>query len=259
MAKEKNQSEASTQKLKYPSTTNPTTKTDKVSVEKSPKEVLLENLNKYLPSGYSSNHDDLSKIEENILGLNQQIDQINELIKPIKKIDRKRGIKPSVTPSERKLLKSTREKLKTQLIIERENWDRQYKSHRDSTKVEIKRTKNEQLAEQGRSGYYVRKYKGTVVNRIKSFFDAVLEKDSAALSRFKRSISNSRGEATLTIIIEFVREHQENPFLLAFFQSHKDLHVRYTQLVRELLREWNGRSNSNYKFKESELTVTEEI
>jgi len=227
--------------------------------EKSPKEMLMENLNKYLPKGYSSHYDDLAKVEENISGLQEQIDQINDLIKPITRLDRKRGVKSQVTASERKLLKSTREKLKTQLIIERNNWDREYKSHRDGTQDEIRRTKNQQLAEQGRSGYYVHKYKGTVVNRIKSFFDAVLEKDSAALSRFKRSFANSRGSAAITLIIEFVREHQENPFLYAFFQSHKDLHERYTQLIKELIREWNGRNHGIYSFKQSQINISEEI
>lgn len=241
------------------SATNQSLKDREKTSGKSPKEDLLENLSKFLPSGYSSNYDDLAKVGENILGLQEQIDQINELIKPVRKLDRKRGVKSQVTPSERKLLKSTREKLKTQLIIERNNWDREYKVHRNSTQDEIRRTKNEQLIEQARSGYYAHKYKNTIVNRIKSFFDTVLEKDSAALNRFKRSFTNSRGDAVITLIIEFIREHQESPFLLAFFQSHKDLHVRYTRLIRELLREWNGRSYSNYKFKESELTVTEEI
>lgn len=250
----KTSSEKLTEKKPEEATTNKTPKD-----ERSPKEKLMENLNKYLPSSYADNYDDLAKVEENILGLQEQIDQINDLIKPITRLDRKRGAKSQVTASERKLLKSTREKLKTQLIIERNNWDREYKSHRDGTQDEIRRTKNEQLAEQGRSGYYVHKYKGTVVHRIKSFFDTVLENDSAALTRFKRNFTNSRGDAAITLIIGFIREHQENPFLLAFFQSHKDLHVRYTRLIRELLREWNGRSNSNFKFKESELTVTEEI
>ncbi len=226
---------------------------------KSSLELLLENLNKYLPSGYSASYDDLTKIEENIAGLQGQIDQIDKLIKPIKKIDRKRGAKPAVTPGERKHLKSTKEKLKTQLIIERNNWDTVSQYHRDSTNSEIQRTKNEQLAEQGRSGYYVKKYKNTVINRVEAFFDEVLGADPNSLSRFKRNLANSRGEDSLTIIQEFVREHQGNPFLVAFFQSHKKLQERYTQFIRELMREWNGRRSSNYKFTESEITLREEI
>lgn len=236
----------------------PSTKPTETLKEKSSKDLLFENLNKYLPTGYSSKYDDVAKIEETIVGLQEQIDQIDELIKPIKKIERKRGVKSSVTPSERKLLKITKEKLKTQLIIERNNWDTVSKSHRDTTKNEIQRTKDEQLAEQGRSGYYVKKHKNTVIHRIEAFFEDVLKKDFNALSLFKRNLANSKGEAALTIIQVFVREHNGNPFLVAFFQSHKKLQEQYIRFIKELMREWNGRKNSDYKFTESQLTLTEE-
>lgn len=245
-------------KLNKESANVPSPKSPEKIEEKSSKELLFENLNKFLPTGYSSKYDDVAKIEETIVGLQEQIDQIEELIKPIKRIERKRGIKSSITPSERKLLKITKEKLKTQLIIERNNWEIASKSHRDSTKNEIQRTKDEQLAEQGRSGYYVKKNKNTVINRIKVFFDDVLQKDTNALGRFKKNLAISKGDAALTIIQEFVREQQGNPFLVAFFQSHKKLQELYILFIKELMREWNGRKAASYKFTESQLTLKEE-
>lgn len=225
----------------------------------SSKEMLFQSLDEFLPKGYSSyQYQSLNQTEQNLEKINELIQQIKNLLKPISKIEKKRGVKSPLTAREKKFLKSQRKTLEKQLFIENNNWTEQFKNYSESTYDEIKKAKDEKFIEMGRSGIYVNKYKGTIVLRIKSLFGLVLDADAPALSEFKDKLNRSSGKEADSLILSFFKENELNPFLSAFYSAHRDLHDKYNQLIKELLDEWDGRTSKEYSFKDSELAITVE-
>ncbi len=206
---------------------------------------------------FNSQYDDLQKTEKRLEEINQEILKLKTLLKPVSRIDRQRGIVSTLTPTQRKLNQAKLKKLKEQKFIENQNWQDQYKAFGGKTADEIEKTKDSLYTAQGRSGYYVKRYSGTIINRIKTLLDDVLTDNPSELDKFKENLNTSVAEEVEELICDFFKDYEGNPFLSTFYRTHKDLQKSYTTLISALLNEWDGKSIKEFSFKKSNLTINE--
>lgn len=218
-----------------------------------------EELKTPLPNSFTNEYQNLVKTEQKLVELNDKITKIKDLLKPVSRIDKKRGVKSTLTPNQRKFHKAELKYLERERFIENQNLIAQSKSFKDSSTEEITRTKKDLLVEQGRSGYYARKYQNIIVGRIKTLFDKILEIDFKKLDKFHKELMNSEEKKISSVVLAFIKGNEENPFLSTFYQSHKELHMKYNLMINELLSEWDGKPHSDYSFKESQINIKEEI
>lgn len=216
------------------------------SSEQSTNEGLLSNK-------LSGQYEDLQKTEHKLSEITKKINQLKAELKSIKKVDRKRGLKSSLSPSERKIKKALLKKLEKEETKEKENWQMEYALFSESAYEEIERSKNERFVELGRSGYYAKKYKGSIVYRFKSLLDSVLESEPEELRIFGESIKKAQPELLTQIIMTFIKNNEDNPFLSTFFGTQKSLQPMYTKLILDLMNEWEGKPE--YSFKNSEIKL----
>lgn len=206
---------------------------------------------------YNNQYDALLKTEQRLAEINEEILKLKTLLKPVSRIDRQRGIVSTLTPTERKLNQAKLKKLKEQKFIENQNWQEQYKAFGGKTADEIEKAKDSLYTAQGRSGFYVKRYSGTIINRIKILLDEVLENNASELDKFKDNLNTSVVDEVEEIICAFFKEYENNPFLSTFYRTHKDLQKIYTTLISALLNEWDGKSIKEFSFKKSSLTINE--
>lgn len=249
MTKEKSESKNSSEKQKDEkdpkgTTPNPTKSEDGYASKDS-------------PNNFSDQYDALVKTEQRLAGINEEIQKIKDLLKPISRIERKRGATAPLSAAQRKLNKAKLRKLEEERFIENQNWQNQYRAFGERTIFEIEKSRNSLLAAQGRSGYYAKRYSGTIVNRFKTLFDTVLKNNPRVLSQFRTSLNNSSARNVNNITLDFIKANEENPFLSTFYGTHKDLQSKYNQLISALLHEWRGKSPREYLFKQSNLDIEE--
>jgi hypothetical protein len=212
----------------------------------------------YLSGGLSSQYEELLKTEKKLKEISERIKWYKEQLKPINRVERKRGIKSALTPIERKINKAMVKKLETERVTESENWKIQYAAFTEASYDEIERSINERYVELGRSGHYAKKYSGSIVTRLKTLLENVLLENFDELKKLNDSVVKSEKEKVSQVIYAFIKENEDNPFLSTFYISHKTLQPRYTKLITELLNEWNERSVEEYSFKNSDVKLEEE-
>ncbi len=206
---------------------------------------------------FNNQYDALMQTEQRLAEINEEILKLKTLLKSVSRIDRQRGIVSTLTPTQRKLNQAKLKKLKEQKFIENQNWQDQYKAFGGKTADEIEKAKDSLYTAQGRSGYYVKRYSGTIINRIKILLDEVLADNAAELDKLKENLNTSVAEEVEELIYDFLKNYEKNPFLSTFYRTHKDLQKSYTSLISVLLNEWDGKSDKEFSFKQSSLTINE--
>jgi len=220
---------------------------DKQRPNKSLSEEIYSSLPNIAPN-LAALHKELLDCESRINGLDEQIRNIKNQLRPVKRLDRARGIKPQVTGGNRSFYKASLKMLEKQRFMETDNWSKKMKELGSLVKSDVRRTKLSFWEEKARSERYLLKNKALFTRRTKIFLSELQQSDSSKLNDLKNGL-RIRNEQSIQFLKDFLSENDSSRILITAFNSHEKYRSSFFQLIKDLLTDWTPRSR-NYNFNE---------
>jgi hypothetical protein len=222
-----------------------------------------EDLSKILtniPKGVSTTLDKLLETEARLKGFDKQIMEIKDLLKPISRIEKRRGIKPKVTGGMKAYYKGALKRLQQERFIEAENWAKLMKEFGQTIKNDVKKTRNEFLLVKAKSNRYVSKNILMVINRFKDLFQNLHETDQNKLTILKEKVGTLEGDVLSEFIRTFLQENDSAKFLSTMYANlvssqALDLQTVVHQIIAQLLNPRNAGTGQSFPFKEINVLV----
>ncbi|MFH1194770.1 MAG: hypothetical protein V1720_03600 [bacterium] len=206
-----------------------------------------------LPKGLSSLHKKITTTESRLKDLDEQISTVRDKLKPIPRLDRKRGQSHDVVGGDRKFLKASLKRLEHKRFVEADAWTNLMSKFNNVVKTDVVRVKSNFTKEKAKSIRYLRKNTQVVVNQTKSFFDYLLNEDVDQLEELKTNLRQLRDEKLVEYIKAFLPKYDEASFISAAYISHRDYRGKFHVLFSDLLVSWNPKSKKAFSFKDVEI------
>ena len=181
-------------------------------------------------------HKELLDCESRISGLDEQIRNIKNQLRPVKRLDRARGIKPQVKGGNRSFYKASLKMLEKQRFIETDNWSKKMKELGSLVKSDVRRTKLSFWEEKARSERYLLKNKALFTNRAKLLLSELQQSDSSKVNELKNAL-RIRNEQSIQFLKDFLAKNDSSHVLTTAFNSHEKYRLPFLEIGRASCRE----------------------